>query len=145
MLISHLSRVTDGELKKPLVLSFNIGIGTVKTFVSKLLANVLYTKGENSTFVRRLFRTDMRINAKTIDEKRDIIRNQIRPIIQLCNRILIIFEEIDKMEEGVIDVLFSYFDQYQNDFRDVTFIFSSNDGVHEINHETCTQLNKTEQ
>ena len=149
MLVSHLKRVAVGKSKKPLVMSFHGGIGTGKTFVSTLLANVLYRKGENSSFVRRLHLVDMLSNSKTIDQKRNLIKNEIRTIVQLCSRALIIFDEVDKLEEGVIDVLFPYFDEQQSvgniNFRNTIFIFSSNVGARKINHEACIQFNKTDQ
>lgn len=149
MLVSHLRRVATGKSKKPLVLSFHGGIGTGKTLVGSLLAKVLYKKGENSSFVYRLHLVDMLINTKTVNEKRNVIKNEIKTIIRRCGRPLIIFEEIDKLEEAVIDVLFPYFDQQYSvgniDFRKAIFVFSSNIGAREISYETCIQFNKTQE
>ena len=148
-LLNHLKKVAAGNSEKPLVLSFHGGLGTGKTFVTDLLANLLFKEGENSSFVRRMHLIDMLSHLYTKDEKRHMIKNQIKTTVQSCSQSLIIIEEIDNLEPGIIDVLFSYFDQQKSvggvDFRKAIFIFSSNTGTREISYETCKQFNLTEQ
>ena len=57
--------------------------------------------------------------------------------VSQCSRSLFIFDEMDKMPIGLIDVLKPYLDHYPDvgkvDFRGSIFIFLSNTGGHLIN------------
>ena len=113
--------------EKALVLSFNGWTGGGKNFVSEIVAKNIYKKYRNSgksDFVRHFLCTHFPTNDKQEIRKR--IKNQITETVKKCKKSLFIFDEIDKLPEGIIDVIKPFIDYNQFvdsvDYRKAIFI-----------------------
>ena len=125
---AHFSSHTKS--RKPLVISFHGTPGTGKNYVADLIAETLYEKGVKSKYVHKyLGRADFP-KAANADLYKAQINHEVRVAIADCPRSLFIFDEVDKMPEGVFESLTSlvgYNSQIDgNDFSDAIFIFLTN-------------------
>ena len=119
--------------KKALVLSFNGGTGTGKNFVSKIIAEHIFKKGLESDHVHLIMVTHEYPHQPKVDIYKEQLRNRVKDSVTKCPRSLFIFDEMDKMPTGLIDVLKPYLDYHppdagEIDYRKSTFIFLSNGG-----------------
>ncbi|XP_002732628.1 torsin-1A-like [Saccoglossus kowalevskii] len=123
---------------KALVLSFHGWGGIGKTYVSQFLAKNLYKEGTRSKFVHLITSSDYP-HSKKLDDYKDELRSRIMEAGKLCDRQLFIFEDMDKMPPGLIDVLKPFIDNYPEyfsvDYRKNIFVFTSNSGGHIINNK----------
>jgi len=126
----------DVEPKKALALSFHGLSGTGKTYTSQFIINSLFKNGAKSQFAhfftgRNHFPTD----SKTDVYKLNLI-DWIRGNVTKCNRSLFVFDEVDKIPQGVLDALKPFLDYHEEiggvDFRKAIFIFLSNTGANII-------------
>jgi ATP-dependent Clp protease ATP-binding subunit ClpA len=120
--------LNDPNPKKALVLSFHGWTGGGKNFVSQIVAKSIFRKyreSQNSDFVHHLIATHFH------NHDQNEIKNQIKNIItngvKKCERSLFIFDEIDKLSSGVIDVIKPFLD-YNSfidgiDYKKAIFIF----------------------
>jgi hypothetical protein len=130
-MISKLIRqhLNDDNPKKALVLSFHGWTGGGKNFVSQIVAKSIFRKyreSRKSEFVYHLIGTHFHNNHNQIE-----VKNQIKDIVtngvKKCERSLFIFDEIDKLSSGVIDVIKPFLD-YNSfidgiDYKKAIFIF----------------------
>ena len=131
---AHLNNKAPG---KALALSFNGWTGSGKTFVSKIIADHIFRKGMLSQFVHHIIATHKYVHKSEVETyKRDLQRLVISAVSK-CPRSLFIFDDVDKMPAGLIDVLKPYLDTHLQiegvDYRKAIFIFLSNTGGHLIN------------
>ena len=74
---------------------------------------------------------------------------KIMETVKACPYALFIFDEIDKMPEGLVDAVKAFIDFHESvqglDFRKAIFIFLSNTGGKEINHYTFQAWQKGRQ
>ena len=134
----HFKKIKWGESdrdlgpKSPLVLSFHGGPGIGKNYVAKFIAESIFENGWNSKFVRRFVGTLDFPDKKKTEVYKDQLRNWIRGNVSECKQSLFIFDEIDKMEEGIIEAIKPFIDADETvqgvDFRKSIFIFLSNTG-----------------
>ncbi|XP_037929242.1 torsin-like protein isoform X1 [Teleopsis dalmanni] len=120
----------ENNSRKPLVLSFHGTPGTGKNFVADQIAEALYEKGVKSRFVHKyLGRADFPLEANSHIYK-ERINQEVRKAIADCPRSLFIFDEVDKMPEGVFESLTSLVDYHtlidKQDSTKAIFIFLSN-------------------
>jgi len=124
------------EPKKALVMSFHGWTGAGKNYVSKFIAESLFKKGLKSKFVHLLISTLHFPNEGESDIYKLRIQDWIRGNVSLCENSLFIFDEIDKMPEGMIDGIKPFIDHHENvegvNFRKSIFLFLSNTGGREI-------------
>ncbi|XP_054709085.1 torsin-1B-like [Uloborus diversus] len=122
--------------KKALVMAFHGWTGSGKNYVSKMIAENLYKLGSKSSFVHWYIATHDFPHASEKEEYREKLRKEIPEFTKRCGQSLFIFDEVDKMVPGVIDVLAPFLDFYETvdgvDYRKNIFIFLSNAGGSEI-------------
>ncbi|XP_029941281.1 torsin family 1 isoform X2 [Salarias fasciatus] len=122
--------------KKPLVLSLHGWTGTGKNFVSKMIAENIYREGMDSKFVH-VFTSTLHFPhlSHNITYKAQL-QQWIKGNVSNCERSLFIFDEMDKMQPGLIDSIKPYLDYYDKldgvSYRKSIFIFLSNAGGESI-------------
>lgn len=137
--VGHLNNKSPS---KALALSFNGWTGSGKNFVSKIIAEHLFKKGMESAYVHQIIATHDFPHQSDLEFYKRQLRNMVAGSVSKCHRSLFIFDEMDKMPVGLIDVLKPYLDHYPDvgklDFRKSIFIFLSNTGAHLINNAALT-------
>ncbi|KAM3912283.1 torsin-1A-like [Leptodactylus fuscus] len=117
--------------KKPLVLSFHGWTGGGKNHVSQILVRNLYPVKTEKNKCVQLFDVTYHFSQEEKMAKYNI-KQQIHRTVQQCERAIFIFDEMDKMPPGLIDVIKPYLDNYEEldglSFRKCIFIFLSNTG-----------------
>ena len=138
--VGHLNNESPS---KALALSFNGWTGSGKTFVSQIIAEHLFRKGMDSKYVHQMIATHDFPHRSKLDFHKRKLRAIVAGSVSECPRSLFIFDEMDKMPIGLIDVLKPYLDYYPDvgkvDFRKSIFIFLSNTGVNLINDAVLKQ------
>ena len=133
-IVGHLNNKSP---RKALALSFNGWTGSGKNFVSKIIAEHIFEKGMDSEFVHQIIATHHFPHQSELERYKRRLRSLVSSSVSQCSRSLFIFDEMDKMPIGPIDVLKPYLDHYPDvgkvDFRGSIFIFLSNTGGHLIN------------
>jgi len=128
------------EPKKALVMSFHGWTGAGKNFVAKFVAESLYKAGMASKFVHLFISTLHFPHAEMADIYKLRVQDWIRGNVTQCETSVFIFDEIDKMPEGMIDGIKPFIDHHQSveglNFRKSIFIFLSNTGGRDITKET---------
>ena len=134
----------DLSPKSPLVLSFHGGPGCGKNYVARFIAESLFEKGWDSKFVNHFSGTYDFPNKKTTEVYKKQIQNWIRGNVSECAQSLLIFDEIDKMERGIIEAISPFIDSDKSikgiDFRKSIFIFLSNTGGKLIENKVTDRL-----
>nr|XP_039270325.1 torsin-1A-like [Styela clava] len=128
--------VNNQNPSKPLVLSFHGWTGGGKNYVSKFIVGNLFFKKEKSNFVH-LFNSEIHFkNKDRVEEYKDKLHGWIYHNVSNCARSIFIFDEMDHMPEGMIDVLVPFLGHSTHidgvDFRKTIFIFLSNTGGDKI-------------
>ena len=123
--------------KKALVLSFHGWTGTGKNFVASYIAQSLYRNGLKSQFVKYFISTVNYPDPKKVDIYKIELQKLIMDTVKECAQALFIFDEIDKLPEGLIDAVKPFIDYHEDvqglDFRRSIFLFLSNTGGEQIN------------
>jgi hypothetical protein len=120
--------LNDDNPKKALVLSFHGWTGGGKNFVSQIVAKSIFRKyreSQKSDFVHHLIATHF--HNHTNNEIKNQIKNIVTNGVKKCERSLFIFDEIDKLPPGLIDVIKPFLD-YNTfidgiDYKKSIFIF----------------------
>ena len=140
VLKSVVGHLNNKSPNKALALSFNGWTGSGKNFVSKIIAEHIFKKGMDSSFVHLKIATHHFPHKSKMDVYKDQLRTLMAKSVSECSRSLFIFDEMDKMPPGLIDVLKPYLDHYPDvekiDYRKSIFIFLSNTGGGLINDVT---------
>ncbi|XP_076842470.1 torsin family 1 isoform X2 [Brachyhypopomus gauderio] len=122
--------------KKPLVLSLHGWTGTGKNFVSQLIAKNIYHKGMESGFVHLFTATAHFPHTRDLETYKTQLQQWIKGNVTNCPRSMFIFDEMDKMQPGLIDSIKPYLDFYERldgvSYRQAIFIFLSNAGGQNI-------------
>ena len=139
--------VMNKSPEKALVLSFNGWTGSGKNFVSKLIAENLFKKGLKSGYVHQIIATNDFPHQRLSQTYRDQLKSWVAGNVSKCSsRLMFIFDEMDKMPTGVVDVLTPYMEHYPDvkgvDYRKTIFIFLSNTGGDRINEEALKNWKK---
>ena len=132
------AHLLNGEPSKALAFSFNGWTGTGKNFVSKIIAEHMFAKGIESANVHQIIATHHFPHAFEIECYKDSLRKWIVGNVSKCERSLFIFDEMDKMPEGLVDILKPFLDHQKVDgvdYRKSVFLFLSNAGGNLINEE----------
>jgi len=135
---AHLRKV---EPKKALVMSFHGWTGAGKNFVAKFVVESLFKEGMNSKYVHLFISTLHFPHMEMADIYKLRVQDWIRGNVTQCETSVFIFDEIDKMPEGMIDGIKPFIDHHQSveglNFRKSIFIFLSNTGGRDITKETA--------
>ncbi|XP_017470642.1 PREDICTED: torsin-like protein [Rhagoletis zephyria] len=130
--------------RKPLVMSFHGTPGTGKNYVADMIAEALYEKGVNSRFIHKYRgRLDFSID-NDVNKYNYRIYSDVTKGINDCPLSLFIFDEVDKMPQGVFESLTSLVDY--NGLPDnlsgskAIFIFISNTAGVQISHQLAKML-----
>ncbi|XP_072310592.1 torsin family 1 isoform X2 [Eucyclogobius newberryi] len=128
--------VNNDKPKKPLVLSLHGWTGTGKNFVSKMIAENLYKEGMHSSFVH-VFTSELHFpHASQIETYKSQLQQWIKGNVTNCAQSMFIFDEMDKMQPGLIDSIKPYLDYYDRldgvSYQKAIFIFLSNAGGEKI-------------
>ena len=122
---------------KALVLSLHGGAGTGKNFVSRILAQHLFRLGERSKYFRTFISTHHFPHEGDVTRYKQQLRDWIRGNVSACGKSLFVFDEMDKLPKGLVDVLTPFVDHHLEvdgvDYRHSIFLFLSNVGGKQIN------------
>uniref|UniRef100_A0A8C7WTX8 Torsin family 1 n=1 Tax=Oryzias sinensis TaxID=183150 RepID=A0A8C7WTX8_9TELE len=124
--------MSNDNPKKPLVLSLHGPSGTGKNFVSQLIAENIYKEGMSSKFVHVFTSTLHFQNPRLLFLYKYQLQQWIKDSVSNCERSMFIFDEMDKMDPGLIDSIQPYLEYYDKvvgvSYRKSIFIFLSNAG-----------------
>jgi len=127
---------TNPSPSKPLVLSFHGWTGSGKNFVSQFVAESIFRQGLNSKYVHLFIATLHFPDARLTEHYKIQLRNWISGNVTSCKHNIFIFDEVDKMPPGVLDIVKPFMDYYEHidgvDYRRNIFLFLSNTGGKEI-------------
>lgn len=133
-LYSHHKNLQNSQ--KPLVMSFHGTPGTGKNYLSDRIVKHLYKLGDESKFVHKYRgRIDFPL-VSDVELYRITLKKQIVDAVRSCPRSLFVFDEVDKMPDGVFESITSLLDHHSHvngvNFRQSIFIFLSNAGGTEL-------------
>ena len=125
-----------GGPRKALVLSFHGWTGGGKNYVAQSIAETLFKLGLKSSYVHLFISTLHFPDEGKTDIYKLELQDWIRGNVTKCPQSLFIFDEIDKMGEGLIDAIKPFIDFHESihgvDFRQSVFIFLSNTGGQQL-------------
>ncbi|NWS24796.1 TOR2A protein, partial [Polioptila caerulea] len=125
---------------KPLVMSFHGSTGTGKTYVSSMLVRYLFQRGLQSPYVHHFSPIVHFPHAEQIEQYKESLKRWIQGNLTNCGRSAFLFDEMDKMHPGLIDVIIPFLGPswvvYGTNYRKAIFIFISNAGGEQINNVT---------
>ncbi|XP_012627454.1 prosalusin isoform X2 [Microcebus murinus] len=128
--------VQDPAPTKPLVLSLHGWTGTGKSYVSSLLAQYLFQGGLRSPRVHHFSPVIHFPHPSHIERYKDL-KSWVQGNLTACSRSLFLFDEMDKMPPGLMEVLRPFLGSswvvYGTNYRKAIFIFISNTGGEQIN------------
>lgn len=128
--------VNDANPRNPLVISLHGWTGSGKTYVSEMLAETLFEKGLKSIHVKKITPAVFFPNPDLVNSYKSKLINLLEDQARVCERSLIIIEEIDKLHPELIDTLSSYLNNYNPNLNHMIFIFTSNVGSDKIVSKT---------
>ncbi|XP_015172117.1 PREDICTED: torsin-1A-like [Polistes dominula] len=128
--------LNNKENKKALSLSFHGPQGTGKNYVTQFIAQSLYRKGTESKFFHFFNgREDFPLTNETENYK-IALQTKIKAALKACPRSLFVFDEVDKMPEGILNAIVHYLDYntWPKDYvgNEAIFLFLSNTGSRQI-------------
>ncbi|XP_018529221.1 prosalusin [Lates calcarifer] len=122
---------------RPLVLSFHGSSGTGKTLVSSMLGNHLYGSAMSSPYVHQFVPTLHFPSPERLSEYREELKSWVQGNLTECARSIFIFDEMEKMPSGLIDVLEPFLGPshavFGTNYRKAIYIFISTTGEEVIN------------
>lgn len=143
VILSALKRrwtLSEIQYDKPLVMSFHGWTGSGKNYVAKFIAESLFRRGMKSSFVKIFISTIHFHDELKVQEYQNQLREWILSNVTRCPDTLFIFDEVDKMPVGVLDVLKPFMDHHSIingvDMSKAIFILLSNTGGREITQRT---------
>lgn len=104
------AHLTNDFPAKPLVMSFHGWTGNGKNHVAYLIAKSLYRNGIHSHLYHHFMATVHFPHQDQAAKYQDQIRNWVRGNVSLCARSLFVFDEVDKMPNGVLDGIRAFLD-----------------------------------
>ncbi|XP_068167431.1 prosalusin [Antennarius striatus] len=123
--------------ERPLVLSFHGSSGTGKTLVSSMLGNHLYGSAMSSPYIHQFVPTLHFPSPDRVEEYREDLKNWVQGNLTKCARSVFMFDEMEKMAPGIIDVLEPFLGPshvvFRTNYRKAIYIFISTTGGEVIN------------
>lgn len=121
--------------KKPLVMTFLGTQGTGKNFVANLIADAVFEEGIHSKFYH-VFHGSQYVDSSRMRQYQEEIKEAIFKGIDKCGYSIFVFDEVDKMPEGIFTSITGMLDHHTlvrgRDFKKAIFIFLTNYGGGEI-------------
>uniref|UniRef100_A0A2K5P2U8 Torsin family 2 member A n=1 Tax=Cercocebus atys TaxID=9531 RepID=A0A2K5P2U8_CERAT len=119
--------VRDPAPTKPLVLSLHGWTGTGKSYVSSLLAHYLFQGGLRSPRVHHFSPVIHFPHPSHIERYKKDLKSWVQGNLTACGRSLFLFDEMDKMPPGLMEVLRPFLGSswvvYGTNYRKAIFIF----------------------
>ncbi|XP_041090313.1 torsin-2A-like [Polyodon spathula] len=145
--------INDASPEKPLVLSFHGSSGTGKTLVSWLLGRYLYGSAKTSPHVHQFIPTLHFPYPHRVPQYKYLViphlcclyvsalQKELKAWVEgnltACARSVFVFDEMDKMPPGLIDVLVPFLGSshvvYQTNYRKAIYVFISTADEEQIN------------
>ncbi|XP_034871641.1 prosalusin isoform X1 [Mirounga leonina] len=129
--------VQDPAPTKPLVLSLHGWTGTGKSYVSSLLAHYLFRGGLRSPHVHHFSPVIHFPHASHMERYKKDLKSWVQGNLTACSRSLFLFDEMDKLAPGLMEVLVPFLGSswvvFGTNYRKAIFIFISNTGGEQIN------------
>lgn len=127
---------------KALTFSFHGTPGTGKNYVAKFIADSILKKGTESKYFH-FFNGRISFPLKEkVDQYKVQLEETIKKALNACPRSLFVFDEIDKMPEGILNALVPFLDYNTWSMKQSTnkpiFIFLSNTGSRSIVQQLIT-------
>uniref|UniRef100_A0A3Q4BIA7 Torsin n=1 Tax=Mola mola TaxID=94237 RepID=A0A3Q4BIA7_MOLML len=123
--------------EQPLVLSFHGSSGTGKTLVTSMLGNHLYGSAMSSPYVHQFVPTLHFPLPERVKEYREELKSWVQGNLTECARSVFLFDEMEKMPPGLIDVLEPFLGPshvvFRTNYRKAFYIFISTTGEELIN------------
>ncbi|XP_068594969.1 prosalusin [Brachionichthys hirsutus] len=123
--------------ERPLVLSFHGSSGTGKTLVSSMLGSHLYGSGMSSPYIHQFVPTLHFPSPDRVEEYREELKNWIQSNLTQCARSVFLFDEMEKMAPGLVDILEPFLGSshvvFRTNYRKAIYIFISTTGEEVIN------------
>ncbi|KAJ6654631.1 hypothetical protein lerEdw1_006784 [Lerista edwardsae] len=133
--------VLSQEPVKPLVMSFHGWTGTGKTYVSHMLIRHLFRDGLRSAHVHQFSPLVHFPHVEHLAQYKSNLRNWIQGNLTCCGRSVFLFDEMDKMHPGLIDVILPFLGPswvvFGTNYRKAIFIF--------VSEEKCNAHHRTSQ
>ncbi|XP_057219204.1 torsin-1A-like isoform X2 [Triplophysa rosa] len=130
----------DPDPPKPLVLSLHGPTGVGKTHVTKIIARNIYEMGEKSKHVHTLISSYDFPHKSESAVYEDQLKAWIHGNVSRFSRSMFVFDEMDKMNPHVIDIIKPFLDYVPHvkgvSFHNAIFIFLSQAGGNVINNWT---------
>ncbi|XP_041854783.1 prosalusin [Melanotaenia boesemani] len=122
---------------RPLVLSFHGSSGTGKTLVSSMLGNHLYGSAMSSPYIHQFVPTLHFPSPQRVKHYRKELKSWVEGNLTECARSVFIFDEMEKMPPGFINVLEPFLGPshvvFRTNYRKAIYIFISISGEDVIN------------
>ncbi|XP_011362552.1 prosalusin isoform X1 [Pteropus vampyrus] len=129
--------VQDPAPTKPLVLSLHGWTGTGKSYVSSLLAHYLFRGGLRSPHVHHYSPVIHFPHPSNMERYKKDLKSWVQGNLTVCGRSLFLFDEMDKLAPGLMEVLRPFLGSssvvFGTNYRKAIFIFISNTGGEQIN------------
>ncbi|XP_039618703.1 prosalusin isoform X1 [Polypterus senegalus] len=126
--------------ERPLVFSFHGSSGTGKTMVSSLVGKYLFGSSLSSRSIHHFIPTLHFPDSGQIEQYKKELKSWVEGNLTVCARSLFVFDEMDTMPSGLVDVLAPllgpYHLVYQTNYRKAIYIFISTSGSEIINRAT---------
>ncbi|XP_056149797.1 prosalusin [Lampris incognitus] len=128
---------------RPLVLSFHGSSGTGKTLVSSMLGSHLYSEGMGSQYVH-LFLPSIHFPLPDhVKEYQWALKSWVEGKLKECAHSIFIFDEMERMPLGVIDILKPFLGPshvvFRTNYRKAIYVFISTTGEAVINQLALKQ------
>ncbi|KZC13282.1 PREDICTED: torsin-1A-like [Dufourea novaeangliae] len=102
--------LTWSDPPKALAMSFHGPPGTGKTYVAQMIAKSFYKQGQQSNFYHCFNgRNDFPLQ-QDVELYKEELRKVITESLKKCERSIFVFDEVDKMPEGLLNVLVPFLD-----------------------------------
>ncbi|KAM9823020.1 prosalusin [Syngnathus typhle] len=129
--------------ERPLVLSLHGSSGTGKTMAAGMLARHLYGSAMSSPFIHQFITTLHFPAGRHVDAQQEQLKSWVQGNVTACGRSVFIFDEMDKMAPGLLDVLEPFLGAshvvFGTNYRKAIYVLISTAGEEVINKAALEQ------
>lgn len=124
-------------------MTFHGPTGVGKNYASQFIAEVLFERGHLSKYFHFIHASSKYHDKSKVNEYREEIAKMVEKAVKECPYQLFVFDEIDKVPDGIFDSLTSYLNYNPTvngaKFNKAVFIFLTNVGSNYIIEQTLQQ------